>query len=141
MGIDYNNLVRLTIKLMGLVFTVYAVTSFATYALNLLEVLKHGDIQFAWFGFVIPTCTYLAIGLFLWFFPKPIANTIVTGISDQQAHNLAIIAISLIGRVAPRRPCPRYRRWTRRRFSISVAWTSRIAAPLVLHYPAQSAPR
>lgn len=97
MNLDYNAFVRLAIKITGLVFVIYALISFATYFVNFVQVLKYNDITLALLGYLIPTGVYLLLGLFLWFFPKPITNTIVVGMSKEDLQNLEIVAISLVG--------------------------------------------
>jgi len=75
---DYNNLVRLLVKLSGVALVVYGGVTLSSYLPSLMQAKTWAEwpasMMFAnIFAIVMP----ILFGVFLWFFPAPVANTIV----------------------------------------------------------------
>lgn len=100
--IDYKNAVRLVLKLFGLGLLVYAVTSLATFLPPLLAG-RHGTELEVVVSYFAPMVVPVLLGTFLWFFPSPVANTIVRfdpaskSLEAGWAPELESIGVALLG--------------------------------------------
>jgi len=101
---DYNNLVRLVIKLSGIALVVYGGVTLSSYLPSLMQAKTWAEWPATMmFANILAIVMPILFGVFLWFFPASVANTIVpTEIATMEpasglGYELERIGVALLG--------------------------------------------
>ncbi|WP_147307714.1 hypothetical protein [Wenzhouxiangella sediminis] len=95
MALDFDGLVRVVLKLFGLVLAVYGISTLAAYAPLVLS--SSGALQLL--NFLSGPAVFIGAGLFLWFFPAPISNTVIRGGGEQGEESVWVARLVEAGSV------------------------------------------
>lgn len=102
--VDFETLVRLVLKLTGLVLMIYGALMLTSYIPGIWNSLDDFGSPMLSLSFAVPPGLLVLFGLFLWLFPKPVTNIIVLRGSGNSAdegarwtHSIELIGMRLLG--------------------------------------------
>jgi hypothetical protein len=98
--IDYNSIVRLTLKLFGVGLIVYGALTASVYLVPLITNQRLPHLG-AYLPFVLPLAVPFVFGVVLWLYPAAVANTVIDVKTKSPDNEWAIhierIGVSLLG--------------------------------------------
>ena len=92
-----NEILRMVVKLTGLVLFIIGITNAASYIPMLFEAMKHGDMGTVTASYLGAIISPTVIGVFLWLFPASVANTVIRKDFEVSLNKNIIQEIEVIG--------------------------------------------